>query len=104
MSDIFSPLTHSMQPIICPPHLRDNEKRREMLYKHLLILRNREKTNPELKNNVQALEKALPDLLADPPLWVGIGGDGQIFCSESEVKVVKLLRANSPPTWVRIQL
>ena len=85
-----------------PLHLWGYEKRREMLYKHLRILQNED--DPELVINLRALEKALPDLLSNLPAWVGIGGDGQIFCSESRAEVIELLRASSSPPWLRIQL
>ena len=87
---------------ILAPHLRANEKRKEWLYKHLLHLR--KEADPELTNHLQALEEALPNLLATPPACLGIGGDGQIFCSESMDEIKKLLRENSPPPWLRIRI
>lgn len=87
-------LVDSTLPLL-PPHLRDNEKRREWLHKHLLSLQT--EAHPELKIHICALEEALPNLLDSPPACLGIGGNGRIFCSESMKEIEKLLRENSPP-------
>ena len=95
-SELTSPIEWSR---IIP---RNPESRRKSLSEHLLSLKERD--SPGYRFHVEALEKAIPELSKNPPAWVGISGDGQIFCSELEVEVVAMQRANSPFPWLRIEL
>ena len=89
--------THSLT---LPPEYRDYPTRRENLKK--LLVSYKKRTEPELVNNIRALEQAMPELLRTPPRWIGTGGDGQLFWSECELEVFHLLKSNSERPFITI--